>query len=134
MWHVLPFQEAMSPQYQNVGSTASVATVLTRLDELSRRVAALESGLTADVRRILQLLQARDQPLAPHNAAHTPSQPLPKASLSVPQSDVRVQVHLYNIYLPLALQLELANCINHIVSCPSEYSAMGVELERRERA
>ncbi|XP_026323381.1 potassium voltage-gated channel unc-103 isoform X2 [Hyposmocoma kahamanoa] len=84
-------QDAMSPQYQNVGSTASVATVLTRLDELSRRVAALESGLTADVRRILQLLQARDQPIASHNAAHTPSQPLPKASLSVPQSDSTAQ-------------------------------------------
>lgn len=72
-----------------------MATVLTRLDELSRRVAGLETGLTADVRRILQLLQARDQPPVPHHAAHTPSQPLPKASLSVPQSDVRVQALLY---------------------------------------
>ncbi|XP_072936038.1 potassium voltage-gated channel unc-103-like isoform X1 [Epargyreus clarus] len=83
-------QDAMSPQYQNVGaaaSAASVATVLTRLEELSRRVALLESGLTADVRRILQLLQAREG--AHHNSqpAHTPSQPLPKASLSVPQSN-----------------------------------------------
>lgn len=96
--HVYKFQDAISPQYQNVGSTASVATVLTRLDELSRRVAALESGLTADVRRILQLLQAREQPLAAHNAAHTPSQPLPKASLSVPQSDVSFQAnHRYFI-------------------------------------
>ncbi|XP_013144635.1 PREDICTED: potassium voltage-gated channel subfamily H member 6-like [Papilio polytes] len=84
-------QEVMSPQYQNVGSAASaasVATVLTRLEELSRRVALLESGLTADVRRILQLLQARE-PFAAHNSqpGHTPSQPLPKASLSVPHGD-----------------------------------------------
>ncbi|CAK1599797.1 unnamed protein product [Parnassius mnemosyne] len=84
-------QDAMSPQYQNVGAaatTASVATVLTRLEELSRRVALLENGLTTDVRRILQLLQARE-PVATHNSqpAHTPSQPLPKASLSVPQND-----------------------------------------------
>ncbi|KAJ2946421.1 hypothetical protein O0L34_g12461 [Tuta absoluta] len=85
-------QDSVSPQYQNVGapvSVASVATVLTRLDELSRRVAVLESGLTADVRRILHLLQARDIP--PHHgahAAHTPAQPLPKtASLSVPQNN-----------------------------------------------
>lgn len=81
----------MSPQYQNVGTAAtaaSVATVLTRLEELSRRVAVLESGLTADVRRILQLLQAREGP-AHHNAqpAHTPSTVLPKASLSVPQTN-----------------------------------------------
>ncbi|XP_073943724.1 potassium voltage-gated channel unc-103-like isoform X3 [Choristoneura fumiferana] len=76
-------QDSMSPQYQNVGpaaTAASVAAVLTRLEELSRRVAALETGLTADVRRILLLLQARD------HAAHTPSQPLPKASLSVPHN------------------------------------------------
>ncbi|XP_050359959.1 potassium voltage-gated channel unc-103 [Nymphalis io] len=82
-------QDVISPQYQNVGATAtaaSVATILTRLEELSRRVAVLETGLTADVRRILQLLQAREAPH--HNAqpAHTPSQPLPKASLSVPQT------------------------------------------------
>lgn len=92
-------QDSVSPQYQNVGtaaSAASVATVLTRLEELSRRVAVLENGLTADVRRILQLLQARDPPPAPahhnvHAPAHTPSQPLPKASLSVPHSnDVRI--------------------------------------------
>ncbi|XP_075985214.1 potassium voltage-gated channel unc-103-like isoform X5 [Anticarsia gemmatalis] len=83
-------QDSMSPQYQNVGSAAtaaSVATVLTRLEELSRRVAVLETGLTADVRRILQLLQAREGPH--HNAqpVHTPSQVLPKASLSVPQTN-----------------------------------------------
>lgn len=83
-------QDVLSPQYQNVGATAtaaSVATILTRLEELSRRVAVLETGLTSDVRRILQLLQAREA--AHHNAqpAHTPSQPLPKASLSVPQSN-----------------------------------------------
>nr|XP_026484711.1 potassium voltage-gated channel unc-103-like isoform X1 [Vanessa tameamea]XP_026484712.1 potassium voltage-gated channel unc-103-like isoform X1 [Vanessa tameamea] len=82
-------QDVISPQYQNVGASAtaaSVATILTRLEELSRRVAVLETGLTADVRRILQLLQAREAPH--HNAqpAHTPSQPLPKASLSVPQT------------------------------------------------
>ncbi|XP_053600824.1 potassium voltage-gated channel unc-103-like isoform X3 [Plodia interpunctella] len=81
--------DSISPQYQNVGSAAtaaSVATVLTRLEELSRRVAMLETGLTADVRRILQLLQAREP--THHNApAHTPSQPLPKASLSVPQTN-----------------------------------------------
>lgn len=81
----------MSPQYQNVGSAAtaaSVATVLTRLEELSRRVAVLESGLTADVRRILQLLQAREG-TTHHNTqpAHTPSTVLPKASLSVPQTN-----------------------------------------------
>ncbi|XP_041974698.1 potassium voltage-gated channel unc-103-like isoform X4 [Aricia agestis] len=77
-------QDAVSPQYQNVGaaaSSASVATILSRLEELSRRVAVLETGLTSDVRRILQLLQARD------HHAHTPSQPLPKASLSVPQTN-----------------------------------------------
>ncbi|XP_050553111.1 potassium voltage-gated channel unc-103-like isoform X3 [Spodoptera frugiperda] len=84
-------QESMSPQYQNVGSAAtaaSVATVLTRLEELSRRVAVLESGLTADVRRILQLLQAREG-TTHHNTqpAHTPSTVLPKASLSVPQTN-----------------------------------------------
>lgn len=84
-------QDSISPQYQNVGtaaSAASVATVLTRLDELSRRVAVLETGLTADVRRILQLLQARDVPTH-HNAqpVHTPSTVLPKASLSVPQTN-----------------------------------------------
>lgn len=79
----------ISPQYQNVGAAAtaaSVATILTRLEELSRRVAVLETGLTADVRRILQLLQNRD--VTQHNnQAHTPSQPLAKASLSVPQSN-----------------------------------------------
>lgn len=90
------WQDVISPQYQNVGAAAtaaSVATILTRLEELSRRVAVLETGLTADVRRILQLLQARDAPH--HNAqpAHTPSQPLPKASLSVPQSN---EVIFYN--------------------------------------
>ncbi|CAH2068590.1 unnamed protein product, partial [Iphiclides podalirius] len=84
-------QDVISPQYQNVGpaaTAASVATVLTKVEELSRRVASLENGLTADVRRILQLLQARE-PASTHNpqAAHTPSQPLPKASLSVPQGD-----------------------------------------------
>lgn len=81
-------QDVISPQYQNVGSSAtasSVATILTRLEELSRRVAVLETGLTADVRRILQLLQAREA--SHHNVAHTPSQPLPKASLSVPQTN-----------------------------------------------
>lgn len=87
-------QETISPQYQNVGaaaSAASVATVLTRLEELSRRVAMLESGLTADVRRILQLLQARDHHAPATAPAHTPSQPLPKASLSVPHTnDVRI--------------------------------------------
>ncbi|CAH0600507.1 unnamed protein product [Chrysodeixis includens] len=84
-------QDSMSPQYQNVGqaaTAASVATVLTRLEELSRRVAVLETGLTADVRRILQLLQAREG-IVHHNAqpVHTPSQVLPKASLSVPQAN-----------------------------------------------
>ncbi|CAB3237236.1 unnamed protein product [Arctia plantaginis] len=84
-------QDSISPQYQNVGTAAtaaSVATVLTRLEELSRRVAVLETGLTADVRRILQLLQAREVP-AHHNAqpVHTPSTVLPKASLSVPQTN-----------------------------------------------
>lgn len=61
--------------------------MLTRLEELTRRVALLETGLTADVRRILQLLQARDNPA--HNAqpVHTPSQVLPKTSLSVPQGN-----------------------------------------------
>lgn len=86
----------MSPQYQNVGTAAtaaSVAAVLSRLEELSRRVAALESGLTADVRRILLLLQARDHaaPAPAPAPAHTPSQPLPKASLSVPHNtDVNI--------------------------------------------
>ncbi|XP_028038721.1 potassium voltage-gated channel unc-103-like isoform X5 [Bombyx mandarina] len=84
-------QDSTSPQYQNVGTAAtaaSVATVLTRLEELSRRVAVLETGLTADVRRILQLLQTRDYP-PHHNAqpAQTPSQVLPKTSLSVPQTN-----------------------------------------------
>ncbi|XP_063393970.1 potassium voltage-gated channel unc-103-like isoform X1 [Cydia fagiglandana] len=84
-------QDSISPQYQNVGTAAtaaSVATVLTRLDELSRRVATLESGLTADVRRILHLLQTRDQ--APHQNSqpvHTPSQPIQKTSLSVPHDN-----------------------------------------------
>lgn len=84
-------QDSVSPQYQNVGSTASaasVATVLTRLDELSKRVAALESGLTTDVRRILQLLQQRDG--GPHHnvpQVHTPSAVLPKTSLSVPPAN-----------------------------------------------
>lgn len=84
----------MSPQYQNVGTAAtaaSVAAVLSRLEELSRRVAALESGLTADVRRILLLLQARDHAAPAPAPAHTPSQPLPKASLSVPHNtDVNI--------------------------------------------
>ncbi|NP_001299580.1 potassium voltage-gated channel subfamily H member 6-like isoform X3 [Bombyx mori] len=84
-------QDSTSPQYQNVGTAAtaaSVATVLTRLEELSRRVAVLETGLTADVRRILQLLQTRDCP-PHHNAqpAQTRSQVLPKTSLSVPQTN-----------------------------------------------
>ncbi|XP_049887583.1 potassium voltage-gated channel unc-103-like isoform X2 [Pectinophora gossypiella] len=84
-------QDVISPQYQNVGTAAtavSMATLLTRLDELSRRVAVLETGLTTDVRRILQLLQAREP--APHHTAHpthTPSQPLPRTSLSVPQAN-----------------------------------------------
>ncbi|GBP41899.1 hypothetical protein EVAR_31662_1 [Eumeta japonica] len=82
-------QDTTSPQYQNVMNTASVATVLVRLEELSRRVAVLESGLTSDVRRILQLLQARDVPAPAAPSAHTPSQPIPKASLTVPrQNDV----------------------------------------------
>ncbi|XP_069354385.1 potassium voltage-gated channel unc-103-like isoform X4 [Maniola hyperantus] len=83
-------QDVMSPQYQNVGAAAtaaSVATILSRLEELSRRVAVLETGLTADVRRILQLLQAREAPLHNAQSAHTPSQPLPKPSLSVPHSN-----------------------------------------------
>lgn len=71
-----------------------MATVLTRLEELSRRVAVLESGLTADVRRILQLLQAREPH---HNQAHTPSQPLPKASLSVPHTNDVCIPALYGI-------------------------------------
>ncbi|CAK1548564.1 unnamed protein product [Leptosia nina] len=82
-------QDTVSPQYQNVGTgatAASVTTILTRLEELSRRVAVLENGLTADVRRILQLLQARELPHHNSAPAHTPSQPLPKASLSVPQN------------------------------------------------
>lgn len=66
-----------------------MATVLTRLDELSTRVAALETGLTADVRRILQLLQQRDG--SAHQGAvpqvHTPSTVLPKTSLSVPPAN-----------------------------------------------
>ncbi|XP_045760859.1 potassium voltage-gated channel unc-103-like isoform X4 [Maniola jurtina] len=83
-------QDVISPQYQNVGAAAtaaSVATILSRLEELSRRVAVLETGLTADVRRILQLLQAREAPLHNAQSAHTPSQPLPKPSLSVPHSN-----------------------------------------------
>lgn len=74
-------QESISPQYQNVGTTVTVATVLVRLDELSRRVASLETGLTADIRRILQLLQARE---APGTAATQNTQPPLKNSLSVP--------------------------------------------------
>ncbi|XP_050673584.1 potassium voltage-gated channel unc-103 isoform X3 [Leptidea sinapis] len=85
-------QDFISPQYQNVGAAsngASITTVLTRLEEISRRVAVLENGLTADVRRILQLLQGRDVGGVYHTtaAAHTPSQPLAKASLSVPHNN-----------------------------------------------
>ncbi|KAG7304428.1 Potassium voltage-gated channel sub H member 6-variant 2 [Plutella xylostella] len=86
----MPPQDTTSPQYQNVCSGTSVSAVLTRLDELSRRVAALETGLTGDVRRILQLLQARDHAPAPAPAppapAAQPAPPLHKASLSVPHS------------------------------------------------
>ncbi|VVC94157.1 unnamed protein product, partial [Leptidea sinapis] len=84
---ILAPSDFISPQYQNVGAAsngASITTVLTRLEEISRRVAVLENGLTADVRRILQLLQGRDVGGVYHTtaAAHTPSQPLAKASLS----------------------------------------------------
>lgn len=92
-------QDSISPQYQNVGSAASaasVATVLTRLDELSKRVATLETGLTTDVRRILQLLQQRDG--STHQnvpQVHTPSAVLAKTSLSVPPAnDVSVFIIL----------------------------------------
>lgn len=78
----------MSPQYQNVGGAATVGTVLVRLDELSRRVASLESGLTADIRRILQILQARDivssTTVQGSQATPIPSQTSLKNSLSVP--------------------------------------------------
>lgn len=79
----------------STASAASVATVLTRLDELSKRVAALETGLTTDVRRILQLLQQRDGG-AHHNVpqVHTPSAVLPKTSLSVPPAN---DVSVFNI-------------------------------------